>query len=325
MENELKPIELEALPPKRTRESYPSFERSNTKEKIFYIVRVALLLLLSSILISFASYFIIAPNKFVTGGVAGLAIVVEAVTSIPKSITTIALNLPLIIIAFFFVKKKFAILTLVNVILQSIMLAILEHFDFPPILLDEQIFAALAGGICVGTAVAVAFKIGGSTGGMDIVAVMVQKKVRATSIAWMIFLLNCIIILISAFVFRDKNSTFLVGFSVPIIKAATEQFVESKINETITNGFQSALEFRVVTDHPDEMARALITRLGRGVTSTTVTGMYTHESHAMISCVIGRRQVATFRAILKEIDPESFAIMSPVTQVVGLGFFSSEN
>lgn len=317
--NEQTPVDLD-LPPKRTKASYITFANATKCQKAYFIGKTVVLLLLSAMLISFSSYFIIAPNKFVTGGVAGLAIITEAAFGWKKSIMTIALNLPLILIAFFFVKKKFALLTLCNVIIQSIILTILEKNNAPVIVFDEQIFAALAGGIGIGSAVAIAFKFGGSTGGMDIVAVVVQKKIHATSIAWIIFFLNCVIILVSAFVFKSGNS--LQAFSIPIIKAATEQFVESKINDSITNGFQSALEFRVITDKPNEMAKTLIKRLGRGVTATPVVGMYTRESHSMISCVINRRQVASFRNILKEVDPDAFAIMSPVTQVVGLGFSS---
>lgn len=107
--------------------------------------------------------------------------------------------------------------------------------------------------------------------------------------------------------------------------AACEQYVESKTNDAITNGFNSAIEFRVVTDKPDEMALAIISRLGRGVTSIPATGMYTRETHAMLVCVVNRRQITTFRKILKEVDPNSFAVMTQVSQVLGLGFFSSEH
>ena len=91
----------------------------------------------------------------------------------------------------------------------------------------------------------------------------------------------------------------------------------------MTNGFQSAIEFRIITDKPEEMSLALMNELGRGVTSLPATGMYTGKERAMLLCVISRRQVVTLRKVMRAIDPESFAVMSGVSQVLGLGFYSS--
>ena len=92
----------------------------------------------------------------------------------------------------------------------------------------------------------------------------------------------------------------------------------------MTNGFQSAIEFRIVTDKPDELSLALMKELSRGVTSIPATGMYTKEEHAMIVCVVSRRQIGTVRRIMKQVDPAAFAVMSGVSQVLGLGFFSND-
>ena len=93
----------------------------------------------------------------------------------------------------------------------------------------------------------------------------------------------------------------------------------------MTNGFQSAIEFRIITDKPEEMSLALMNELSRGVTELPATGMYTKEKRSMLVCVVNRRQVNALRRIMKEIDPSAFAVMSNVSQVLGLGFFASEN
>lgn len=311
------------LPPKKTKESF--LPEGTAREKIFYIIKTLILLAASSFLVAFASYCLIAPNDFAIGGVTGLAIILERATQgkIPQSASIFCINLPLLIFAFFGVRKKFALFSLLNVIFQSVWLMMMERLSMPQLIFDEKIFAALAGGICIGTAIAFAFKLGGSTGGMDIVAVAVQKKFPAPSIAWMLFILNCIVIASSFFVYRIPGNA--MASVLPLIMAACEQYVESKANDAITNGFHSAIEFRVITDKPDEMAYAIISKLGRGVTSLPATGMYTHETHAMLVCVINRRQIATFRRILKEVDSDSFAVMTNVSQVLGLGFFSGDN
>lgn len=314
------------LPPKRVRTKEGVLPEGDWKVKLIYIVKTAFILALSAFLLAISSYSLIAPNDFATGGVTGIAIILEKAShgKILQSISVFCINFPLIVLSFFFVKKKFAVLTLAHVLLQALFLMLMERLGMPKLVFDEKIFAALAGGIGIGASIGFAFKIGGSTGGMDIVAVMVQRKRPAPSIAWMIFMLNCIVIAASFFVYKDLADD-AVGKILPLIMAACEQYVESKTNDAITNGFNSAIEFRVVTDKPDEMALAIISKLGRGVTSIPATGMYTRETHAMLVCVVNRRQIMTFRKILKEVDPDSFAVMTHVSQVLGLGFFSGDN
>lgn len=313
-----------SLPPKKTKESYPAYSTSTKLQKAYYLAKTAFLMLLSSFLVALSSYSFIAPNKFATGGVSGIAVLLEYAFDIPQSFTMFFVNFPLLVLAFFFVKRKFALISLASVLLQTLWLFAMEKCGMPRLVFDEQIFAALAGGIGIGAAVAIAFKCGGSTGGMDIIAVMVQKKIHATSVAWMIFILNCVLIAVSFFVYRTDGSDLSLQV-LPVIKAATELFVESRVNDAITSGFHSAVEFRVITDKPDEMGVALISRLGRGVTLLKAKGMYTNETHNMLLCVLSRRQVPLFKQIIKEIDPDSFAVMSKVSQVMGLGFYSSES
>lgn len=298
---------------------------NNKKEKAWYAVKVIVLLLASSFLVSFGAHSLIAPNNFAIGGIAGLAIILEKATGgkLPQSITVFTINLPLLIAAFFFVRRKFAVITILHVLMQTAWLTVMEQTGFPVFVFEEKIFAAITSGICLGVAIAFAFRIGGSTGGADVVAVMIQKKYPAPSIAWMLFIVNCTIIASSFFVYKDL-ATDPVGKILPLIMSVCEQYVESKINDSITNGFQSAIEFRVITDKPDEMAQAIMSRLSRGVTAVAAKGMYTGEEHSMVHCVIHRRQVAAFKKVLKDVDPTSFAVMSPVSQVLGLGFSSGE-
>lgn len=318
-----------ALPPKITKETLNKSE-NDKRNQILYYVKIVLYILLSSFLVSLSSYSLIAPNHFTIGGVSGIAILLNVVSNgkIPQSIVLFALNAPLVILAFFFVKKRFAILSAGNIVAQSLWMVLFEK-AFPSFQIafqtnGEKIFAAIAAGICVGTAVALAFKIGGSTGGADIVAVIIQRKFNAASIAWVIFFINCVIIGSSIFVFYEKEQALAYNL-LPIMMAAFESYIESKTNDSMTNGFHSAIEFRIITNKPEEMATVLMKELSRGVTSLPATGMYTKEERSMLVCVISRRQVASLRRIMKAIDPDSFAVMSAVSQVLGLGFFTDEH
>ena len=326
--------ETNHLPPKITKETLASHKNVKHQQTTLWI-KAILYTMLSALLVAVPAYALIAPNDFTIGGVSGIAILLNVASNgkIPQSYVLFGLNLPLVVTSFFIVKKRFAILSALNITMQSIWLLIIEQLFKGHIEITfpggeaSKIFAAIAAGICIGVAIGLAFKVGGSTGGADIIAVMIQKKIAATSIAWMMFIINCIIIGASVLVFRqyDENGNLVLGATLlPIALSAFESYLESKTNESLTNGFQSAIEFRIITDKPDEMAHALMKELSRGVTSLPATGMYTKETHSMLVCVVSRRQVATLQRGMKTVDPDSFAVMSKVSQVLGLGFYTSE-
>lgn len=330
MEEQEKNAQGYTLPPKITKENINP--HAGSKRGIFFDwLKAILATIISSLLIAIAAYSLITPNDFTIGGASGIAILLNVISKgkIPQGAVLFAINFPLIILAFIFVKKRFAILSSMNILLQSLWLTLIE-WRFPDFKIafgvgGEKIFAALAAGLCIGVAIALAFKVGGSTGGADILAVMIQKKFKATSIAWTIFVINCIIICSSVFVFYEKTDEGKLNYAVtllPIMMSAFESFIESKTNESLANGFQSATEFRIITDKPEEMANAIMHELRRGVTSMPATGMYTKTQHAMLVCVISRRQAATLRRIMQEVDPDSFAVTTKVSQVLGLGFYS---
>lgn len=319
-----------SLPKKITREDLGNAQNSK-RAKLLYLGKTFLFLLISAALVSFAAHSLISPNHFTIGGIGGIAILLNAKFGLPQSVIVFCLNSPLVVLSFFFVKKRFALLSSVNIGLQSLFLFLLETFfsDFKIVFggNGEKIFAAIAAALCIGTAVALAFKIGGSTGGADILAVIIQKKFAATSIAWMLFTINCFIIGSSIFVFYELNPDGSINYGatlLPIMMSAFESYVESKTNESITNGFQSAIEFRIITEKPKQMAEALMRELSRGVTALPAKGMYTGLDRTMLVCVVNRRQVATLRRVMQSVDPESFAVMTSVSQVLGLGFYSPE-
>lgn len=326
--NEKNVNQTHILPPKITKNDLEQ-EATSKRGKVLYWIKTIIFLLLSSFLVSFAAHALIKPNEFTIGGASGIAILLNVLSggAIPISAIVFAINAPLVILSFFFVKRKFAVVTASHIGLQTLWLLVLEN-AFPNLIIEfsangEKIFAAIAAGLCIGVALALAFKIGGSTGGADIVAVIIQRKFSATSISWVLFALNCIIIGSSIFVFYDATQALAYNL-LPIMMSAFESYIESKTNDGITNGFHSAIEFRIITTKPDEMAKALMRELSRGVTAVPATGMYTKDEKSMLLCVVSRRQVVALKRVMKQIDPDSFAVMANVSQVLGLGFYNAE-
>jgi uncharacterized membrane-anchored protein YitT (DUF2179 family) len=290
---------------------------------------VTLINIIASFLIAFTVYALIKPNNFTIGGISGMAVLINHMfPALEIEYITFSLNIPLLILAVIYLKRKFAILSVMNIGLQSLWLFLFRQFnmdtvDFSGGANADKIFAAIAAGLCFGLAIGLAYKIGSSTGGGDIMAVLIQRKVGASSIAWILMGINATVIGLSFFVFYDGELSLAYNL-LPIMLSVFEAYIESKTNEFITNGAQSAREFRIITDKPEEMARALMKELSRGVTAIPATGMYTKITHTMLLCVVSRRQVATLKRIMKQVDPDSFAVMSNTSQVLGLGFYTGE-
>ena len=274
-------------------------------------------------------YFFVVPNEFAPGGVTGLASMLEnKIPGHPSSgYFLIAMNVPLLIIAFIFLGKRFGIISGCAIILSSALLPFMQWLKIPVPTehgwqvygtveyemssVGYRILSALAGGIVGGLGVAIMLKLGGSCGGTDIVATIIQRKHSATNVTWFIFMLDSTVVVASFFVY---------GFDVvPVLLSFIEMFASSKVAEIILQGFKSALKFEIITSHPEELSKEIMERLRRGVTSIPAKGMYTGEEKAMLVCVLRKRQLSQFKAILNKY-PDTFAYLSGTSEVVGRGF-----
>ena len=162
-------------------------------------------------------------------------------------------------------------------------------------------------------------RIGGSTGGSDIIAMLIHKKYQATNISWYVYGVDALIIFASVFVFNRNGNATVASVMTPVLMALTEEFSHAMIGDVILTGFKTALKYEIVTDEPEEISQEIMTKLGRGVTCTDVTGMYSHNKRAMLVCVIRKRQLAEFNKILKKY-PNTFAYVINAREVIGKGF-----
>lgn len=283
------------------------------KNKRFYnFVIVPFVILLSGLIRTVCVEVFTLPYDFAPGGSTGIAAMVEYKTGFSAGWTTLIVNAPLLILAFFFISKDFAFKTGAAILVASAGMLLFERFDLKVYENGEPVLAACAAGCLGGLALAMMLKINGSTGGTDIVAMFIQKKFSATNVAWFIYMLDAIIVFVSAFVYEGNGLT-------PVLMSLVEMFCLSMISDVITSGLKTALKFEIITRQPEEISKELIEKLGRGVTCIDVTGMYSHDDKFLIVCVIRKRQLAEFNKILKKY-PDTFAYITSASEVVGLGF-----
>lgn len=270
------------------------------------------LLTVASFIRAFSTHCFVLPNNFAPGGFTAISVLLEYGTGFSAAYSIFLLNIPAIIFAFLCLNRNLAIKSTVVITLNATFMTIFRETNFFVYAPEERILAALAGGFFFGVSLALALKAGGSFGGTDVFGIAIQRKFSTTNVAYFIMMLDSSMVLVSFFVYNSGLT--------PVILALTTMFVQSKVCDMIANGTHSAIRFEVVTSKPEELATAVMNVIHRGVTKLNAVGMYTHEEHSILICILRPRQVTAFRKLIKEIDPDAFAYISQASEVLGKGF-----
>lgn len=253
------------------------------------------------------NYFFVG-NKLAQGGVSGLSLIIHYLSNIDISYLYFVLNIPLIILAYVFLGKNFLLKTLFATFILSIFLKVFASFSEP---LDDILLAAIFGGAINGIAVGVVFYAGGSTGGMDIVAKIINKY-TGIPISRILLATDFMILSMVAVIFGK------VIFMYTLISLV----ISSKMIDIIQVGIYSAKGVTIITNKEDELRKKIMEDTGRGITLISARGGYTQKGVGMLYCVVGQYQLIRVKTIVKEIDPSAFMIVADVHEVIGNGFLS---
>ena len=251
------------------------------------------------------SYFFIG-NKLAQGGVSGLSLIIHYLSNIDMSYLYFALNIPLIILAYIFLGKNFLLKTLFATFLLSVFLKIFASFSEP---LEDILLAAIFGGAINGIAIGIVFYAGGSTGGIDIIAKIINKY-TGIPISRILLTTDFIVLSMVAVIFGK------VIFMYTLISLV----ISSKMIDIIQVGIYSAKGVTIITTKEDEIRKRIMEDTGRGITLIDAKGGYTQKEIGMLYCVVGQYQLIKVKTIVKEVDPSAFMIVADVHEVIGNGF-----
>lgn len=294
-----------------------------TKKRIYNFVTVPLCMIFSGVIRAIIVHMFVVPYKFAMSGVSGIGVIIQhEVPWFSAGYTILIFNLPLLVLAWLFIGKRFTVITGMAIALSAVLMIFMNKYSdrIPTYENGEAIFAAIIAGVLGGVGFAMMIRIGGSTGGSDIIAILIQKKYQATNISWFVYGVDAVIIFSSIFVFTGEGA---LSFMTPVMMALTEEFAYAMIGDTILTGFKTALKYEIITDNPEEISAEVMTKLHRGVTCIEATGMYSHGKHSMLICVIRKRQLADFNKILKKY-PDTFAYVINTREAIGKGFSDGE-
>ena len=279
--------------------------------KLLQIIFSYLLMTLGVVLLTFGVYFFKIPNGFVTGGVSGIGTVLGKVLPILSSATWIAvINIALLIIGFIFVGKETGIRTAYCSLAFSFFSMILEKIVPVTQPLTTQPFLELVYAIILTAAgSAIMFSQSASSGGTDIVALILKKYSRLN--VGQALLYSDLLICLSSFI------TF--GVEVGLFSLAG-LFAKAFLVDGIIDNINSCKYFMVITEKPEEVSAFVIGQLNHSVTTHKVIGGFSGTEKTMIHTVCHRLDAIRLRKQVKEIDPNAFTVITTTSEIVGRGF-----
>ncbi|MDY3862480.1 MAG: YitT family protein [Eubacteriales bacterium] len=255
------------------------------------------------------------PNSFAPAGINGIVTMIQYLFRFKVGYLSLIINLPMLAVAWFVLDRSYALRTLTFTLIFSGTLLVSERLGiaesgiiFEATDTGGRLLAAIAAGLFNGFLYSMSVRMGGSTGGTDVVGEFIHHARPEYNTVWVIFTINAIVAVASFFVYDLKYE--------PVILCAVYIFVNSRTSDAIFKGNRAAAKFEVITTQPEQLSHELITTLRHGCTVIRAEGMYTHSNRAMLVCVINRRQVVDFERIIRKYD-NTFAYISTVNGIVG--------
>mgnify|MGYP003098042667 FL=1 len=276
-----------------------------------------LMIIVGTGLMSLAINSVFDAAGMVTGGFSGIAIIIKAWTKnlieggIPLWVTNCVLNLPLFVIAwkvrgFSFIKRA-----ILGEISLSVWLAIQPVWNLAG---NDLLLSALYGGVIQGVGIGLVFLGGGTTGGTDMMAAIIQKFLKHYSIAQIMQVIDAMVVLVGMYVFGVHKALY----------AIIAVYLVTKVSDGLIEGLKFSKAAYIITGKPKEISDMIINDLDRGVTGINAKGMYSGQDKLMLFCVVNKKEIIMLKEKVDKIDPDAFVIVTDAREVHGEGFIEKK-
>ncbi len=257
---------------------------------------------------SIAVTMIAIPNNISPGGITGIAAIIKTLLGVPTGFMVFVINIPILIIAYKLLGGIFILKTGAATVIVSVTLEITERF-LPQLQLDG-VLASVFGGILMGVGLAVVFLRGATTGGVDIIAKLINRKSQHLTIGRLVLIMDAFVILLSMIVYKSLQSGLYTVISI---------FICSVMIDYVLYGVDKGNLIYVITKN-EKLASCLTRQLERGVTVISAMGAYTNSKNFVVLCAIRAYEVTKFRQAVKNADPDAFMVVAGATEILGEGF-----
>lgn len=290
-----------------------------------------LLMLLGSFIAAVAVNVFYLPTYLTMGGISGLASVIYHLSSsgLSLGVLTLLLNLPVFLLGLFYVSKAFIVRSLLGTFTFSFLLDLTHAASqklYTHLVLSGDVtvkpdlfLCGVSGGVLFGIGLGLIMLAKYTTGGTDIIAVILHQKFPQLSLGMALWLIDGLVIVVSAIAYFKKtpNSLNMALYSTISL------YLCAKAIDILTEGFNFKRTAMIISEHADEIAGRIMKDLGRGVTGLSGQGMFTRQSKTVLLCVLAKSQIPEARRIVAKEDSKAFFFVMDTREVLGEGFEES--
>ncbi len=271
------------------------------------------LIIIGSLILATGFVLFITPYKIVPGGVYGISIVLHYLFGTPVGLMALCFDIPLTLIGLKILGPRFGFKTVVGFSLTAIFTDTLTYFwGYEPLVQGDALLSSIFGGVLIGLGLGLIFKSKATSGGSDIIAMIINKRTRMP-LGQLMILVDSIIVLFGLAVFQD--------WKIPLYSWIVI-FISGKMIDVVMEGLSYDKSLFIISDKHEEIRDKIINNLNRGGTYIDGHGMYNMAERKIIFTVVSRRELALLQEYIHKIDPLAFMTVIDATEILGEGFRS---
>jgi uncharacterized membrane-anchored protein YitT (DUF2179 family) len=264
------------------------------------------LIVIGSLITALSFNLFMLPNGIASGGVSGLSVLAESWLNVEPAFTQWSLNIPLFVLGVLILGKQYGIRSLLGSVVLPLFIYVTKDVSIPT---TNPLLASIYAGIGVGLGLGLVFRGRGSTGGLTILAQIIQK-VTGLSFSLSVVLLDGTVIMLAAFVLGMEQALY----------ALITLYITGRVINSLEVGFSSTKVAYIISDRIEEISQAILHDLDRGLTKLNAQGGYTGDNRTVLMAVVGQNEITRLKALVRSVDSGAFVIITDAHEVLGEGF-----
>lgn len=246
------------------------------------------------------------PNSIASGGVTGIAMIVNHLTEVRVGLLSLLMNIPLFAVGYRFMGRVFAFRSLVATLLFSILIDILPL----PAVTNDPLLGCVFGGALLGAGLGLILRGGATTGGSDMVARMVHKYFQHISVGAFLMFIDFCVVAAAGFLIQVEYALY----------ALISIFLASRLIDVVMDGFSKQKACYIISQKHESLRKSLIDNMDRGVTVMRAEGGYSREERPVLLCIVSAQEMGQLKTIVRQADERAFLFITDAYEVLGEGF-----
>ena len=283
----------------------------NFRKEVKQLLKDYALIVLGTFLAALSLPLFFLPYDIAPGGISGISTVLASVLPLSVGLISFALNVPLFLIGWRTVGWRFAVRSFIAMSLMSLFIDLVPVRDVS----GNVMLASVFGGVLLGVGLGLVVRAGATTGGTDMAAKMIHSRVAFLPIAAILFLIDGLVVAVAALAFGLQAALW----------ALIALFVSSQAMDSVIKGFNTAMQFMIISRDAEEIVRRIHTEIDRGCTRLMAEGTYSRLPVGTLLCVVSRTEAPRLKKLVAEVDPQAFVTVCNVHEALGEGFTGIES